>query len=1060
MAFGNDHAALTLSERLNRSAYSCYSSSSIVPVNNRSTATTAKRLFAAALLSSSSLLVLGGSANALPASVCTPIGPSAGATVTCTGSTVVREAFAVDDLTVVTDENFSLDTRARSSGAAQSNSGIHITGDGATIRQSGSIKTGQTVNEGGTYGQHHGLFIAAGAGNAYAENKVGGSISTYDKESAGIFMSGTSGQSLAVNRGTILTGGTKSYGIQVVNPGTATGRNYGTITAQGSYGRGISATSIGGNATATNSSTISITGDRGQGLVVSAGGGVATVTNSGSVTANGTFVRGINASGATTNIDNTGTVSVTGDNSYGVIASSFSEATTNITNSGTITQSGAAAGMVRYGPSAIIASGPTVNITNTSTGTITGTDTAIRVGGTTTGTIRNDGTINGDIVGPARSKRDSAIPTLSITNTGTVNGAVVPGPDFAATVVNNGGTIGDGIYAVHTSKHDDSITISGDGNVINGAFRDDGGTGAGNNAINFNHTDTLVLNGSSRGYAFFGFETANFNSGTTVIAQQRNIGTYSAAGSRVNINAGATLTTSSTALDINTNQLTVSGRGNSRGTLSVPAGSRVEVSNGSATFEQGGRLTVGIASDSSAGYFVSANNLTFQAGSEIFADVTRGIDLTDGNAIKVAGAGGAIADNGVDVFDNTTLFDFTREIRNNGRELYLIVDRVLTAAQATFNKGGRDNARDIADALDDFISNAPTDNPIVTYLAQFPVEEQEQRLFQLVQDTLPSESGATGTSTVVSTDMVLDLIMDRLSSGGFVVVDSGEGETGVSAGEQFLGGAGNWALWGRAGASFAEYTPSGVNGFDSDTYAASLGLDGDVAENLRLGLALFYSDTSVDENGVAANSAQDIEGYGVLLYGTYRPEAFYVNATMGYGLNQYESSRLALGGVNRADYDGTQFMARVETGKVFSDGAWDLYPHVGLRFNYVTIDGYTETGPLPTSVAGQDITSLRGVLGIGARYTHVAESGAKWIPEGYVRGIQELADPNEAVTGNVVGGGTFISQSAGRDKLSYAVGGGLTYEMNDGASIRFLYDGEFQEDYQEHSLSAALRFQF
>jgi len=325
-------------------------------------------------------------------------------------------------------------------------------------------------------------------------------------------------------------------------------------------------------------------------------------------------------------------------------------------------------------------------------------------------------------------------------------------------------------------------------------------------------------------------------------------------------------------------------------------------------------------------------------------------------------------------------------VRTNS-ELFLITKRELRARTATENQGGRTNAEVIADAIDVFIDNAPSDNPIVRFLAQFPVDQQEAQLAKLVEDSLPSESGASGSSTVVSTDMVLDLIMDRLSGGGFTVVDSGERQTGVAAGEQFLGGAGNWALWGRAGASFAEFDPSGVNGFESDTYAVSLGMDGDVAENLRMGLAVFYSDTKVDEIGTGANSNQDIEGYGVLLYGTYRPQDFYVNATLGYGMNEYDSRRSAAGGINTANYDGTQFMARAEVGKVFTEGAWDVSPHVGLRFNKVDIDGYTETGILPTTVGSQSLTSLRGVLGISGRYTHVLEDGAKLIPEAYVRGL-------------------------------------------------------------------------
>ncbi len=1170
----------TISEKLNQSAYSYYSSATVVPSGDRSTATGLKRFAAAALLSSSSIMVLSSPAAAM--SVCSPIMPANGTTATCTGATTARKPFTGTDVTVVADENFNQDTSGTAASNRGSNTGISLVGNGGAIRNSGTIRTGSTN---ATIG-HHGIYgfdFGGGMSGMSVENLTTGSITTSSSDSHGIRMDALVGASTATNRGAVTTQNIRSHGIYsraasatgavtstnasgatitiggnnsggsvavaTTGSGTASASNAGTINVTGddatvgvaalgvggvasatNTGRinlqstkvdmglstttmdvGVIATSSGaravnaaggsivdtgagtsvgvyaesntinlfagtrtygsaGAASATNDGSIALTGDWGNGIRVRTVTGVSTATNNGDLSITGANARGIDANGATVNVVNTGSVTATGTGAYGIVASTNSSpVAVNITNSGTVTQTTTNA-MSLYGDAAIFAAGSTVNITNTATGTITGTNRAISVGNVSTSvTVINDGTMNGDVTFGGRRLKMMTVPTFAVTNSGTINGQVTPGSSFSANITNSGGTIGDGTYAAHTGTQDDVVTITGSGNVINGAFRDDGGTGAGNNVINFNQSDTLTLNGASRGYAFFGFETANFNSGTTVIAQERGIGTSRYMGtSQVNVNAGATLGTTSRVLGINTNQLTISGRGTTRGTLHAPAGSRIEVTNGNTTFNAGGRFRVGVASDTNAGYLNGGSGtVTFNAGSEIYADVTRGIELTEGGAgIKVvgvnAGEGGRIVDNnpgGVKVFDNTVLFSFTSEVRANS-ELYIIAKRELRARTATTNKGGRTNAENIASALDEFIDNAPTDNVIVRYLAQFPVDQQEQKLFELVQDSLPSESGATGSSTVVSTDMVLDLIMDRLSGGGFTVVDSGERQTGVAAGEQFLGGPGNWALWGRAGASFAEYEPSGVNGFDSDTYAMSLGLDGDIAEHLRMGLALFYSDTKVDENGLNPNSNQDIEGYGVLLYGTYRPEDFYVNATVGFGVNEYESQRLAAGGVNSANYDGNQFMSRVEVGKVFTDGAWDLSPHVGLRYNRVSIDGYTETGVLPTSIGSQSLTSLRGVLGLSGRYTHVLENGAKLIPEAYVRGLQELAGPNEAITGSIVGGGTFVSQSTERDKFSYATGVGLTYEMDDQFSVRFLYDGEFQTDYQEHSLTAAIRYQF
>jgi len=875
------------------------------------------------------------------------------------------------------------------------------------------------INLTGVYGPtYHGFanfgVIASGA-RAAATNAAGAAITDTGTQV------GTIGIFATTQVFNPFDGSSSPAGMGVT---TADANNQGTITLQGNYGNGVRVLASNGTATATNGGTISLTGN-----------GVA----------------GIRAGGQTVVATNTGAITVTGSgksmskfgDAIGIFAYSYSPATTTVTNSGTITATGSS-------PIGVFASGPTTNVTNSAGGTITAT-TAIAVGSAQMATVNNAGTLNGNVSLGFGKFLGKSTDQASVTNTGTINGQINSHSFYNTTVVNNGGTVGDGNYAIFTGLGNNSVTISGTGNVIKGAIQDRAASLMNTATLAFNQTDTLVLDDGGYGnVAVQNFTSINFNSGTTsfdgtsILSPNATIG----------VNAGATLTTGSAAFGITAPQLNVGGMGAVRGTVAVPAGSTITVS-GDVTFDSGGRFQPGIASDTSAGLLTAAN-VTFNAGSEVYADVTRGIELTSGNASKVATATTAITDNGLSVYDNSILFSFTHEIRT-GNELYLIAKRELRAVTATDNNNGRTPAQNIAGAIDAFIDSAPSNNPIVAYLAQFPVAEQEARLFQLVKDSLPEEAGATGGSAVASADMVLDLIMGRLANGSLASAGSA---SGVSAGEQPLGGIGGWAIWGQASASFADYNPAVINGFESDTYAMSGGIDGDVADDLRLGLSLFYSNTNVDETGAGANSAQDIKGIGALLYGTYRPEAFYVNGTLGLGLNEYESARNALGGVNRADYDGYQVISSFELGKAITDGNWELSPHIGARFNYVAIEGFTETGPLPTSIGSQNITSLRGLLGLSGRYTHDLEDGSKLIPEGYVRAIREMADPNGAITGSVVGGGTFISQTAARDNLSYALGAGMTYEMDNSLSIRFLYEGEYQEDYQEHSLSAAVRFQF
>lgn len=1092
--------AATFREQLSSNAYSYYSTAVAETSGDGRATRGLKRLFAAALLSSTSAMAFGIPAGATSSACVQDGSPS---TYTCSGDHGDTSVVIMGDgLTVTADESFSIATTGEALSAGI-NAGIRVTGDASTLTNYGSVTTSVTPSD-YTYTRHDALSVSGMAGTSRVENKEGGYASTTSDTSFALYaFSGEAAETS--NAGTVITTGDHSDAVVSRGGTSASAENSGSVTASGLSANGLIAVANHGTAAANNleGGIITVGGERAAALY--AQGRTANATNDGTIYVNDNYSSGIALTGDTVTGTNNGTIEVSGDYSAAMSGNSYGLATTNLTNNDTITVfSGYSVGVAGLGP--------TVNVTNAKGAIIDAEASGLAVvaGGATSGTISNAGTIKGGVNGGGSrliAVKARASSGMTVKNTGTIDGAINFTYATGTTVINTGGTVGDGRTAISVGYGENTVTIRGKDNEINGTISargvaivsydgfaaqtldtDDGPTP--DSTINFRQTDTLVLDGGDgeggaigvldqeSGAAIVNFQTVNFFDGVTEF-ENTSI-TRIGAGDRadVNIFGGATVRAKgNVTFDVDTLRVGAQEIQQRRGTpqvatLSVAAGSSIHI-GGDVTFASGGRFTVGIdepaqqekvlvqqATERTNG-FLFGGRITFEDGSQIYADVTRGIELTDGARLQIASASsdGGIHDNGVSVYDNTALFDFSHEIDSDNNALYLIVERVLTAAQATDNKNGRTNAKSIAEAIDRFIENAPADNPIVVYLSQFPLEEQEAQLYKLVQDSLPSEAGSDGSSTVVTSDMVVDLIIDRLNAGGMGVADLG-GDTGVAAGDTMLGGYYKLALWGRIGGAKAEYTPSNINGFDSDTFAATLGIDGEFMPHFRAGIAAYYSNTDVDENGAGANSSQTIQSYGALLYGTYRPADYYITGTLGFGLNNYDSSRLALGGANVADYDGTQFMARAEVGKILTYGKWEVTPNAGLRYNYVSIDSYTETGPLPTSVGGQDLTSVRASLGAGVRYTHELENGAKLIPEFYVRGLEELADPNEAITGSIVGGGTFVSQSQERDRFSYAAGAGLTYELDEKVSFRLLYDGEFQSDYQEHALTAAIRFEF
>lgn len=924
-----------------------------------------------------------------------------------------------------------------------------------------------------TYGHHATALAAHAEDDAMAINMLRSTIVTHGDYSTGVLASSDYGEALAFNKynSGIVTHGDYSAGLVAHAEGSyyydgegwvwaggdaVTVNSGSTIRTYGYSSTGMSSTSGRGDAYAYNlnstneedepvEASIVTHGDGSTGIYVRAWEGTATAVNSGSIATYGEYASGIVAIGETVYVSNSGTIATEGKYSHGIDASSNSPTTTTVVNSGRIEVTG-------DGAHGILASGPTVNITNTEDGYVSSAyGNAIHVFDSKYVSIVNHGDIRGDVVVAENEFYGEYTPEVYVLHTGYIDGNITTvAAESDDTIVVDGGRV---TGAIFTGDGSDEVTVQGEG-VELGKGIHAGGEGTAD--LTFVHDDEIVLDDGIEGWAISGFDLVDFDSGRVEL-DGYGIHTAGEEGT-VNVAYGAVLATSGEGAHVAAAEVNIDG------TLDVGLGGFFNVT-GDVTFG-GDSLFFTRVQDVTAGV-VSGNTVTFLEGSTIFADVTGGIEASVGEDILVASAyeESGVIDYGAVVEDNIFLFRFAKvmngDIVDTGTadQLFLRIQIEETAFDTAEDAKYTKNQLNIADALDVYLKTQPLSSPLVKWLSKFETEEeQREELLKVIKDTLPEESNGSGIATITSTDLIYDMIMDRLSGGGFAVAQNGD--TGVAAGDAQLGGDGKWAIWGRAGVSRAKFTPSGVNGFDADSWGMTIGIDGELAPNLRAGLGAFYLASDVEENGAGANATNDITGYGATAYFSYRPSAWYVNGALGFGTNEYDSRRLSIGGVNVANYDGTQFVARAEVGHMFTSGQWDVTPSVGLRYNRVEMDAYTETGPLPISVDGQTVESLRAVAGVNARYSFLLESGAKLIPEFGVKVLGELADPDQAITGSVVGGGAFTVQSVPRDDVSFGLGAGITWEVSDRFSLRITYDGELQSDYDEHALAAAVRFAF
>jgi uncharacterized protein with beta-barrel porin domain len=951
----------------------------------------------------------------------------------------------------------------------------------------GEVTTGLTDNYGDVYSgtEAHGVVASAsGSAIAFAVSALGSQVTTQGAGAAGVAAFSEAGSAYAGNSysSSIVTHGDEATGLLASADGYydceveswiggyAFAGNIGAnITTYGDWAVGIGAFSNAdasvGNITLFADeededgedlvASVVTYGHNAHGVEVRAFDGTATLVNSGLIITHGDDAHGARIDGDTAILENSGTIQTYGEDAHAVVISSGSPLTTIVENSGTIQASGDDADALR-------ASGPVVEITNMEDGLIASEDgVAIYASAAEYASIVNHGEITGDVKVMVDGEYGYAGETY-VLNTGVITGNLDTSLGYSDdTIVIDGGTV---TGAVHTGDGHDDVLVSGEGVVLGKGIHATAGEiqifapppADAFAALTFAHDDEIILDDGIEGWAISNFDTVDLESGRLVL-DGVGIHTRDEDG-EINVGEDAVLATTENGADLAAATVSV------LGTLDIGLGGFF-AATGDVFFGEDSLFFTRVQ-DTTAGV-VSGNTVTFAEGATIFADVTGNIEASVGEDILIAYAHeeNGVTDNGAVVEDNTFLFRFEKVMNGDiietgsADELFLRVQIEETAFDTADDAEYTPNELAIADALDVYLATQPLTSPLVQWISSFETEEeQREALLKAIKDTVPEESNGSSSATITSTDLIYDMIMDRLSGGGFTVAQNGT--TGLAAGDAVLGGDGKWAVWGRAGASRAKFTPGNVNGFDADSWGITAGIDGEVAPNTRVGISGFYIASDVEENGAGANSSNDISGYGVTAYVTYRPGDWYVNGALGYGMNEYESRRRSIGGVNVADYDGNQFVARMEAGKMFTFGQWDVTPNAGLRYNRVDIDAYTETGPLPISVDSQTVESLRAVAGVNLRYSHPLESGGKIVPEFGVKLLGELADPDQALTGNVVGGGAFTTRTTPRDDVSYGVGAGVTWEVSDRFSFRVTYDAELQSDYDEQAVAAALRFAF
>ena len=198
-------------------------------------------------------------------------------------------------------------------------------------------------------------------------------------------------------------------------------------------------------------------------------------------------------------------------------------------------------------------------------------------------------------------------------------------------------------------------------------------------------------------------------------------------------------------------------------------------------------------------------------------------------------------------------------------------------------------------------------------------------------------------------------------------------------------------LWFKAfGHQAKQDTEATFSGYKSDGHGLTIGLDRRVDSRTLVGAAVTASGTELSQLDPAQAASSDIQSYQGTLYANQQRADWFIDGLVGYTHQSTKSTRATGGGQASARFASEVYNARVTLGKrvLHATSNAVITPFASLQYDYLTRDGYQETGAGALTVNKSSASRLTS--GLGARlqksfdvssHSVSASLGAQWLHE-------------------------------------------------------------------------------
>jgi outer membrane autotransporter protein len=448
---------------------------------------------------------------------------------------------------------------------------------------------------------------------------------------------------------------------------------------------------------------------------------------------------------------------------------------------------------------------------------------------------------------------------------------------------------------------------------------------------------------------------------------------------------------------------------------------------------------------------LQGTNVTFDSGSTIDVNVLNQNLLAGQTLSGVVEAGATLTANNLNITDNSALLNFTYSLSNGGLSLDLQTVSAGTIYNSVVSGGGNSAAQNAGRALTTIQSGGNTQmNSVFTSLNNL---SSNQAVANAVETTTPQIANAASEATSQISRNISNIVNQRQN------VYLGNG---LNSGDMVFA---EKSLWVKPfGSMGSQQDKDGLNGFDTKTYGLGLGIEGEYADNQKLGFALFYANANVDMNNISQDA--DLDVFSASVYGNVpviddKTQLLY---QLGYSLQKTDSTRdISLTSQTAtADYTSKSATADLRLVRDYQlNEKVLLQPMVSTTYRYFNSPSYSESGAGSLNLNVDKFSTDEFLVGLGSAAQYKIDDSSKLI--GNVNLYYDLIDDNKTVTSSYSGasGVSFDTYGIDNGRLSHEIGLGYEREITTFSNINFSYNYQGKgTDYSDHLISAKYVLKF